>query len=188
MKQPPMGESDFSPANKIEESEIRRARSFAELVGQAEVLRRLKRLVELAQRSKTALPHILLVGPEGSGKRTIAHVIAREMGVNLMEAQAAAFERVADLAATINDLDKCDILLLENVKRLNKLSEGILPRALRDFELLIVVGKGPGARQMKLAVKPFTLIGTVQKQSDCPSDLLRCFDAVMQLQRYDESE
>jgi hypothetical protein len=129
-----------------------------------------------------------LLGPDGYGKRTIAHLIARELGVNLRENDCSRIERAGDLASIINDLEKGDVLLLLNVNRLRRYLVEILPLALKNFELDIVVGKGPGARTMRLAVKPFTLIGTAQKEADCPQDLLNSLDVVIPLQRYREAE
>jgi Holliday junction resolvasome RuvABC ATP-dependent DNA helicase subunit len=164
------------------------ARSFEEFVGQNEAIRRLKALVELARRRAEVLSHVLLVGPDGYGKRTLAHIVARELGVNLRETSGSAIERGGDLAAIVNDLDKGDVLLLLNVNRLRSLLIDILAPAMRTFELDILVGKGAGARRMRLAVKPFTLIGAAQREADCPRDLLSSFDVVIALQRYQESE
>jgi Holliday junction resolvasome RuvABC ATP-dependent DNA helicase subunit len=163
-------------------------RSFAELVGQSEAVRRLTALVELARRRGEVFGHTLLLAPDGYGKRTIAHLIARELGVNLRENDCSRIERAGDLASVINDLEKGDVLLLLNVNRLRRYLVEILPLALKNFELDIVVGKGPGARTMRLAVKPFTLIGTAQKEADCPQDLLNSVDVVIPLQRYREAE
>ncbi len=164
------------------------ARSLAEIIGQGGLVRRLTGLVELARRRGETLGHILLLGPDGCGKRTAAHTIARELGVNLRAADASQIERAGDLASIINLLGKGDVLLLENVNRLHKHLVSVMLPALKDFELSIIVGKGSGARTMRLAVKPFTLIGTAEKQSDCSRDLLNAFHAVLSFQRYNETE
>jgi Holliday junction resolvasome RuvABC ATP-dependent DNA helicase subunit len=188
MKSP--NHESIAPAKPLPgpEDEIFGARSLAEFVGQAEAMRRLTALVGLARRRGEPLGHVLLVGPDGYGKRTLAHIIARELNVNLRATSAYAVERVGDLAAIINDLDQGDIFFLPNVNRLRTYLVDLLAPTLRSFELDIIVGKGPGARAMRLAIKHFTLIGTVQKTSDCPSDLLNSFDAVIPLQRYREPE
>ena len=164
------------------------ARSLAEFVGQTEAIRRLTALVGLARRREEPLGHILLVGPDGYGKRTLAQIISRELSVNLRATSAYAIENVGDLAAIINDLDQGDIFFVPHVNRLRTYLVDLLAPTLRSFELDIIVGKDPGARAMRLAIKHFTLIGTIQKASDCPGDLLNSFDAVIPLQRYQESE
>jgi len=163
-------------------------RSFEEMIGQTDLVRRLARLVEIARRRKESLGHILLVGPNGSGRSTTAHIIARELGVNLKAVEASQIERGGDLAAIVNDLDEGDVLFVENINRLRKDLAAILVPATKDFELSVIVGKGPGARTMRLAVKPFTLVGTAERQSDCPRDLLNAFHAVLSFQTYSENE
>jgi holliday junction DNA helicase RuvB len=163
-------------------------RSFEEMIGQTELVRRLARLVEIARRRKESLGHILLVGPNGSGRSTTAYIIARELGVNLKAVEASQIERGGDLAAIVNDLDEGDVLFVENINRLRKDLAAILVPATKDFELSVIVGKGPGARTMRLAVKPFTLVGTAERQSDCPRDLLNAFHAVLSFQTYSENE
>jgi Holliday junction DNA helicase RuvB len=149
---------------------------------------RLKALVDIAKRRGDTLGHVLLIGADGYGKRTIAHTVTRELGVNVRETSGAAIERVGDLAAIINDLDEGDVLLILNINRIRSFLVDILAPALRTFVLDIIVGKGAGARNMKLSVKPFTLIGTALKEANCPRDLLNCFDVVLSLQRYREPE
>jgi holliday junction DNA helicase RuvB len=122
------------------------ARSLAEIIGQGGLVKRLTGLVELARHRGETLGHILLLGPDGCGKSTAAHTIARELGVNLRATEASQIERVSDLAAIINDLDEGEVLLVENVNRLQKDFVSVMLPALKDFELIIVVGKGPGAR------------------------------------------
>ena len=128
--------------------------------------------------------HVLFVGPDGSGKRTLAHCFAHELKAKIKVADSYSIERAGDFAAIINDLEKGDVLLLTDIDRLNRNLAAILGPAMAKFELNIIVGKGPGARRMTLVVNPFTLLGTVQKQTDCAPDLLRTFDAIVQLQRY----
>lgn len=111
------------------------ARSFAEMIGQGELVRRLTGLVELARRRAETLGHILLLGPDGCGKSTTAYLIARELGVNLNRTEASRIERAGNLAAIINDLDEGDVLLIENVDRLQKALVEVLLPGLRDFEL-----------------------------------------------------
>jgi HJR/Mrr/RecB family endonuclease len=158
------------------------------MIGQEVLVGRLTKLVELARKRAEVLGHVLLLGPDGCGKRTAAHTIARELGVNLRATEGSQIERVGDLAAIVNDLDEGDVLFVENVNRLSKDIASVMLPALKDFELNIVVGKGPGARRMRLAVKPFTLVDTAEKQSECPRDLLNAFYAVLSFQPYGERE
>jgi Holliday junction resolvasome RuvABC ATP-dependent DNA helicase subunit len=180
-------EATANPSPDAQEEELS-ARSLAEFVGQTEAMRRLTALVALARRRGEVLGHVLLVGPEGYGKRTLAHIVARELGVNLRQSTGAAIDRAGDLAATVNDLDEGDVFFIGNINRLRSPMVAVLAPSMRSFILNIVVGKGRGARSMRLATKPFTLIGGVQKASDCPGDLLNSFDVVIQLQRYRETE
>jgi Holliday junction resolvasome RuvABC ATP-dependent DNA helicase subunit len=163
-------------------------RLLTDLVGQTEVVHRLTALVEITRRNKEVFPHTLLLGPDGCGKNTLAHIIAREMGVNLREISSSAIDRVGDFAAIINDLDKGDILLIVNIARLRNQLVDLLASTLRTFELDIIVGKGPGARAMKLAIKPFTLIATAEREDDCPRELLTSFDVLLPFQRYRAAE
>jgi hypothetical protein len=151
-------------------------------------MHRLKTLVDIAKRRGEALGHILVVGPDGSGKSSIAHTVARELGVNLRSADASSIERAGDFAAIINDLDKGDVLFITNLNRLHSILVDVLVPAMRDSELNIVVGKGSGSRTMRLMVKPFTVIGTTQREGDCRDDLLSSFDLVLRLKRYSDPE
>jgi hypothetical protein len=162
----------------------REPHGLAEIIGQSEVVQRLTKLADLAVKNGNPLRHVLLLGPEGSGKRKIAREVARQLGAKLTQADSASSERPGDLAAIVNDLDQGDILLLLNVNRMRKEVANVLPPAMRRFALNINVGD----RVMTLPVKPFTLIGTAQKESDCPRELLDSFDLVLQLQKYSEPE
>lgn len=161
---------------------------FAEIIGQTDAVKRLATLVALHRRSSTALGHVLLVGPEGGGKRTITHAIARELGVNLREAEASSIERAGDLAAIIADLDRGDLLLIRAVNRIRRDTSEILSQTMRTFELKIVVGKGRASRNMTLQAKQFTCIGTVTSESECPRELRNAFDTVIRLQAYQPPE
>ncbi len=163
-------------------------RNFAEIVGQSEVVKRLATLAALHRRSSTVLGHVLLVGQDGHGKRSIAHALAQELGVNIREVEASSLERGGDLAAIVADLERGDLLLLKNVNRIRREPLEILPGAMRLFELNIVVGKGPAVRSMKLAVKPFTCLGTVTNEAECPRELKEAFDTVIRLQPYQPAE
>ena len=127
-------------------------------------------------------------GPPGLGKTSLAHIIARELGVNLRATSGPAIERAGDLAAIVNDLDEGDVFFIDEIHRLARQIEEILYPAMEDFELNIVVGKGPGARSMRLAVKPFTLIGATTRSGLLSSPLRDRFGQHFHLDFYDRAE
>jgi Holliday junction DNA helicase RuvB len=177
-----------NPVPEVETPATYRPAAFEEVVGQTDIVRRLKILVERAKISRTVLSHVLFVGPEGSGKETMAHLVARQLGVNLRSTTGLYIERGGDLAAIVNDLDQGDVLFIDGIDHLRKELIAVLAPAMTIFELNIIVGKGPGARAMRLAVKPFTLIGSVLKESDCPRLLVNSFHGVFSFRPYDTSE
>jgi Holliday junction DNA helicase RuvB len=127
--------------------------------------------IEAARKRGEVLDHVLFSGPPGLGKTSLAHIIAREMGTNLRPTSGPAIERAGDLAALVTDLAKGDVLFIDEIHRLARPVEEILYPAMEDFELNIVVGKGPGARTMKLAVKPFTMVGATTRSGLLSSPL-----------------
>jgi holliday junction DNA helicase RuvB len=148
-----------------------RPRSLDEFVGQERIKKVLGMSIEAARGRAEVLDHVLFSGPPGLGKTSLAHIIARELGVNLRSTSGPAIERAGDLAAIVNDLDEGDVLFIDEIHRLARVVEEILYPAMEDFELNIVVGKGPGARTMKLAVKPFTMVGATTRSGLLSSPL-----------------
>ena len=148
-----------------------RPRSLGEFVGQERIKKVLGMSIEAARKRGEVLDHVLFSGPPGLGKTSLAHIIARELGVNLRSTSGPAIERAGDLAAIVNDLDEGDVLFIDEIHRLARVVEEILYPAMEDFELNIVVGKGPGARTMKLAVKPFTMVGATTRSGLLSSPL-----------------
>jgi holliday junction DNA helicase RuvB len=140
-----------------------RPHSLAEFIGQERLKRVLGMSIEAARKRGEVLDHVLFSGPPGLGKTSLAHIIARELGVNVRTTSGPAIERAGDLAAIVADLEKGDVLFIDEIHRLARVVEEILYPAMEDFELNIVVGKGPVARTMKLAVKPFTLVGATTR-------------------------
>lgn len=140
-----------------------RPRSLAEFIGQERVRRLLGMSITAAGQRGEVLDHLLFSGPPGLGKTSLAHIIAREFRVNLHVTSGPAIERAGDLASIVNGLEKGDVLFIDEIHRLARPVEEILYPAMEDFALDIVVGKGPGARSMRLAVKRFTLIGATTR-------------------------
>jgi holliday junction DNA helicase RuvB len=148
-----------------------RPRSLDDFVGQERLKKILGMSVEAAKIRREVMDHVLFSGPPGLGKTSLAHIIARELGVNLRATSGPAIERAGDLAAIVNDLDQGDVLFIDEIHRLARPVEEILYPAMEDFELNIVVGKGPGARSMRLAVKPFTMVGATTRSGLLSSPL-----------------
>ena len=148
-----------------------RPHSLAEFVGQERIRKVLAMSIEAARKRGEPLDHVLFSAPPGLGKTSLAHIIARELGVNLRVTSGPAIERAGDLAAIVNDLDEGDVLFIDEIHRLARVVEEILYPAMEDFELNIVVGKGPGARTMKLSVRPFTMVGATTRSGLLSSPL-----------------
>jgi holliday junction DNA helicase RuvB len=165
-----------------------RPRSLVEFVGQARIKQVLGMSIEAARKRGEVLDHVLFSGPPGLGKTSLAHIIARELRVNLRSTSGPAIERAGDLAAIVNDLEKGDVLFIDEIHRLARAVEEILYPAMEDFELNIVVGKGPGARTMKLAVKPFTMVGATTRSGLLSSPLRDRFGQHYHLDFYTHTE
>jgi holliday junction DNA helicase RuvB len=165
-----------------------RPRSLAEFVGQERIRKVLAMSIEAARKRGEPLDHVLFSAPPGLGKTSLAHIIARELGVNLRVTSGPAIERAGDLAAIVNDLDEGDVLFIDEIHRLARVVEEILYPAMEDFELNIVVGKGPGARTMKLSVKPFTMVGATTRSGLLSSPLRDRFGQHFHLEFYTHGE
>jgi holliday junction DNA helicase RuvB len=165
-----------------------RPRSLNDFVGQERLKKILGMSIEAARQRGEVLDHVLFSGPPGLGKTSLAHIIARELGVNLRATSGPAIERAGDLAAIVNDLDEGDVFFIDEIHRLARQIEEILYPAMEDFELNIVVGKGPGARSMRLAVKPFTLIGATTRSGLLSSPLRDRFGQHFHLDFYGRAD
>ena len=165
-----------------------RPRSLGDFVGQERLKKILGMSIEAAKMRREVMDHVLFSGPPGLGKTSLAHIIARELSVNLRATSGPAIERAGDLAAIVNDLDQGDVLFIDEIHRLARPVEEILYPAMEDFELNIVVGKGPGARSMRLAVKPFTMVGATTRSGLLSSPLRDRFGQHFHLDFYGRDE
>ncbi len=161
---------------------------LSEYVGQELVRDQLSIFIAAAKRRGEPLDHLLLFGPPGLGKTTLAHIVANEMGVNLRQTSGPVLERPGDLAAILTNLEKGDILFIDEIHRLSPVVEEILYPALEDFQIDIMIGEGPAARSIKLDLPPFTLIGATTRSGMLTNPLRARFGIVNQLQFYPVEE
>lgn len=136
---------------------------MADFIGQNKVKENLLIAITAAKKRGEALDHVLLYGPPGLGKTTLAHIIAAELGVQIRVTSGPAIERTGDLAAILTNLKKQEVLFIDEIHRLSRAVEEILYPAMEDFALDIVIGKGPGARSLRLSLPPFTLVGATTR-------------------------
>ncbi|HMP39717.1 MAG TPA: Holliday junction branch migration DNA helicase RuvB [Roseiflexaceae bacterium] len=163
-----------------------RPRRLAEFIGQEKVVEQLKIAIAAAQGRSEPLDHTLLYGPPGLGKTSLAGVLANEMGVNIKLTSGPAIERAGDLAAVLTNLQKDDILFIDEIHRLNRAIEEVLYPAMEDFALDIMVGKGPSARSLRLKLPRFTAIGATTRLALLTSPLRDRFGSVMRLEFYSD--
>ncbi len=165
-----------------------RPQSLAEFIGQKKIKEKLNIYITAAQERQEPLDHVLLYGPPGLGKTTLAHIISREMGVNIRITAGPAIERPGDLAAILTNLGHGDVLFIDEIHRLSRTVEEILYPAMEDYALDIIIGKGPGARSLRLDLPPFTLIGATVRAGALTSPLRDRFGIVDRLEFYTEEE
>ena len=165
-----------------------RPATLAEYVGQEKARGQLEIFIKAARGRSEALDHVLLFGPPGLGKTTLAHIIAREMGVNLRQTSGPVLERPGDLAALLTNLEPRDVLFIDEIHRLSPIVEEILYPALEDYQIDIMIGEGPAARSIKLDLPPFTLVGATTRAGMLTNPLRDRFGIVARLEFYSVPE
>jgi len=161
-----------------------RPRFLSEFIGQAPIVSNLKTFLEAAKNRREPLDHVLLSGPPGLGKTTLAHIIANEMGVGIRVTSGPAIERKADIAAILTALEPGDLLFIDEIHRLSRVVEELLYSAMEDFALDIILGQGPSAKSIRLSLPPFTLVGATTRTGLLTSPLRDRFGVTFRMEYY----
>ena len=182
-----MSAAAASPYEEAVERALR-PKLFDEYVGQTKVREQLEIFIGAAKLRNEAMDHVLLFGPPGLGKTTLSHIIAHELGVNLRQTSGPVLEKPKDLAALLTNLEKNDVLFIDEIHRLSPVVEEILYPALEDFQIDIMIGEGPSARSIKLDLQPFTLVGATTRAGMLTNPLRDRFGIVSRLEFYSSEE
>jgi Holliday junction DNA helicase RuvB len=182
----------IAPQSKsLQEEALERAlrpRRLADYTGQVKIREQLEIFIQAARQRGESLDHVLLFGPPGLGKTTLAHILAQEMGVNLRQTSGPVLERAGDLAALLTNLEPRDILFIDEIHRLSPVVEEILYPAMEDYQIDIMIGEGPAARSVKLDLPPFTLVGATTRAGMLTNPLRDRFGIVARLEFYTPEE
>jgi len=165
-----------------------RPKTLNEFIGQANVLEQMQIFIEATKNRQESLDHVLIFGPPGLGKTTLAHIISHELNVNLKQTSGPVLEKAGDLAAILTNLEPNDVLFIDEIHRLNAVVEEVLYPAMEDFQLDIMIGEGPAARSIKLDLPPFTLVGATTRAGLLTSPLRDRFGIVQRLNFYDAND
>ncbi|PTT81776.1 Holliday junction branch migration DNA helicase RuvB, partial [Pelomonas sp. HMWF004] len=179
-----------APESSREEAQERalRPKLLDDYVGQTKAREQLEIFIGAARKRREALDHVLLFGPPGLGKTTLSHIIAAELGVNLRQTSGPVLEKPKDLAAILTNLEKNDVLFIDEIHRLSPVVEEILYPALEDYQIDIMIGEGPAARSIKLDLQPFTLVGATTRAGMLTNPLRDRFGIVARLEFYTPEE
>lgn len=180
--------SDIQPLDEQSFDNTLRPQVFGEYIGQEKIKRHLDIFIRAAKKREESIDHVLLYGPAGLGKTTLAHIIAKEMGVNIKVTSGPAIERVGDLGSILTNLENGDVLFIDEIHRLNKMIEEVLYPAMEDYKLDIIIGKGPAARTIQLDLPHFTLIGATTRLGSLSNPLRNRFGSTHRLEFYTPEE